>query len=166
MASLRTPREAADALCAVIPAAMSRETLDEYGLEPTPEQTQQITREVVAVSLFWIWSALDAGLSDQDRDRVFREILRGVAVAWTEELGLPAEWHQDFQTAVEERRRHYATVMNDGGTTISLLTETTMMLESERAVKEKDRRKLLALLLDVIPIEEIGGMVDAIELAG
>ena len=57
-------------------------------------------------------------------------------------------------------------MMNDGGTTISLLTETTMMLESERAVKEKDRRKLLALLLDVIPIEEIGGMVDAIELAG
>ena len=166
MASLRTLREAADALCALIPAATQRETLAEYGLEPTPEQTLQITREVLAVSLFWIWSALDARLSDKDRDRVFREILRGVAAAWTEELGLPADWHQDFQTAVEERRRHYAAVMNDGGTTLSVLTETVMMLESERAVNEEDRRKLLALLLDVIPVEEIGGAIDDIELAG
>jgi hypothetical protein len=166
MALLRTPREAADALCALIPPATPPNTLAEYGLEPTVEQAQQITQEVVAVSLFWIWSALDAVLSDKDRDRVFREILRGVAAAWTEELGLPAEWHQNFRTAVEERRRRYAAVMNDGGTTLSVLTETAMMLESGRAVKEEDRRKLVALLLDLVPIEEIGRTVDAIELRG
>ena len=50
--------------------------MEDYGLSVSPAQGDQILRELLSLCLFWAWSALDAGLADKNRDRVWATLVQ------------------------------------------------------------------------------------------
>jgi len=164
--SLRTAAQAAEAFYALMPHGVSLATLEEYGIDASPEKAQQIARELLSVNLYWIWCALKARLPDKDCRRVLGELQQRLAGAWESELGLGGQNVDTYFVEVEDRRAAYDKITQEGGPPVVVLSETAAILESASAVRAEDRQKLLALLLDLVPVDEYGGVLEDIELTG
>ena len=162
----RTPQEAAQALYAAIPHALSCAMLEDYGIEATIDQARQMTQEVLSLDLFWIRSALDAVLPPKSRESVFGELRGRILNGWTSDLaldGLDAERY--FQDA-EERRRIYAQAVQDGASPVMIATEAAAILVTDSIVQPEDRVKVVALVTDLVPVDELGELADQIRLVG
>ena len=155
----QTPAQAADALYAILAHARSSATLEEYGIHATAEQTRQITRELLSVNLYWIHSALHVSLSKGDAERILDALRQRLVRAWTSELGLEGHEPQQYFQEAEERRQAYDQIAQESGSPIAVMTATASILESDGAVTAEDYQKLLALLIDVVPVEGIGETV-------
>lgn len=162
----QTPLQIAEALYAVMPHGLSPDTLVEYGIEASPEQAGQIARELLSLTLYWIQSALEANFSRKNADRVFSELQHLLLKKWRSELGLQGDDPQASFKEMKERSAEYARIAQEGGTPVSICMEAVRMLEFERAIAPEDRRKLLALLIDLVPVETFGEMVAEFDLSG
>lgn len=160
----QTPQQAAESLFAMLPQALSPSTAEEYGLEATGEQSRQITREMLSLNLFWLHQALTTVLSKLDGERVFSELCRCVQAHWNTTLGLEGQDEQGYFKEAESRRHVYDRISREGGSPVAVFTETVEILESAWVIRTEDRQKLLALLLDTIPVEDIGEMVESLDL--
>lgn len=154
-----TPAQAADALYALLPRALSHATLEEYGISASPAQAQQFTRELLSVNLFWIDSALKVSLSGTDSAKVLEALHQRLLNAWTSEFGLEGYDPQQFFKEADERREAYDRIIQEGGAPIAVLTETAAILEAEGAIEAEERQKLLALFFDLVPEEQIGDVI-------
>jgi hypothetical protein len=159
-----TPYQVAEALYAMIPHAVSRATLEEYGIDGTPDQVRQITREVLSLSLFWVYSALEVTLPKSSQERVFGELRQRLVKSWQSELGQEGQAVEEYFEEMEGRRSTYDGVVRDGGTPVMVFAEAADILESGGAMPSEDRQKILALLLDLIPVDPIGELVAELHL--
>ena len=159
-----TPSQAAEALYAMIPHAVPRATLEEYGIDTTPDQARQITREVLSLSLFWVHSALQVALPKSSQERVFGELRQRVVKSWQSELGQEGQDVQEYLEEMESRRSSYDGVVQERGTPVMVSAEAADILESGGAVPSEDRQKILALLLDLVPVDPIGELVAELNL--
>ncbi|MER3422015.1 MAG: hypothetical protein C4293_01065 [Nitrospiraceae bacterium] len=162
----QTPIQAAEVLYASMPHGLSPDTLMEYGIEASPEQASRIAREMLSLNLYWIRSALEASLSQKNADRVFGELQQSLLKRWQSELGLQGYDPQVYFKEMKERRAVYDRVMQEGGSPVSVCMEAARILEFERAVPTEDRPKLLALFIDLVPVETFGEMVAEFDLSG
>ncbi len=162
--SAQTPRQFAEALYALMPRALSPATLAEYGMTATAAQAQLITREVLSVNLFWIHSALEALLSVRGRERVLQELQQIIRTGWTSEFQLDRRDVDSHCSHFETRRRAYERVVREGGSPISVFTETAALLESSQVVQPEDQKNILALLIDLVPVEAYGDLAEDVEL--
>jgi len=159
-----TPSQAAEALYAMIPHAVPRATLEEYGIDTTPDQARQITREVLSLSLFWVHSALQVALPKSSQERVFGELRQRLVKSWQSELGQEGQDVQEYLEEMESRRSSYDGVVQERGTPVMVSAEAASILESGGAVPSEDRQKILALLLDLVPVDPIGELVAELNL--
>jgi hypothetical protein len=164
MSSLTTPEQAAAALYAAMPHALSRATLDDYGLDLTDSQAAGLTRELLIVNLFWTWSVLDTTLSNKNRDRVFGALLHRLMQGWTEELALPDDRRSDFEADLRDRHACYADVVANGGVQVTVLSEAASLIESDGTVPESQHQQLMGLLIDMDASAELGETADEIDL--
>ncbi|MGH7235231.1 MAG: hypothetical protein ACREIO_02510 [Nitrospiraceae bacterium] len=162
--SPKTPSQAAEALYAVIPHAVPRATLEEYGIDITPDQARQMTREVLSLSLFWVHSALQVALPTSSQERVFGELWQLFVKSWQSELGQEGQDVEEYFEEMEGRRSIYDGVVREGGTPVMVSAEAASILESGGAVSSEDFQKILALLLDLIPVDAIGELVTELDL--
>ena len=162
--SPKTPSQAAEARYALIPHAVPSATLDEYGIDATAEQARQISREVLSLSLFWVHSALQVALPKTSRERVFNELRQRIVKSWQAELGQVGHDAEQYFEELEGRRSTYEGVVQKGGTPVMVSTEAAAILESGGAVSPEDFQKILALLLDLIPVDAIGELVTELDL--
>ncbi len=161
-----SPTDAAQELLAIISKALAGAALEDYGVAASREQGEQILRELLSLCLFWTWSALDVGLSDKDRDRVWAALAEAVRSAWSGEFGLAPSEYDNYLDEFARRRRLYESLTREGGTPATLATETAGMLETEAGIEPDDRPKILALLIDLVPADELGQTVETMEIAG
>lgn len=159
-----TPFQAAEALYAMIPHTVPRATLEEYGIDATPEQARHITREVLSLCLFWVHSALEVTLPKTNQERVFGELRQRLVKSWQSELGQEGHEVEQYLEELERRRSTYDGVVQEGGTPVMVLAEAADILESGGAVPSEDRQKILALLLDLVPVDPIGELVAELNL--
>jgi hypothetical protein len=162
--SLRTAAQAAEAFFALLPHRVSPSTLEEYGIQASPGQAQQITRELLSVNLYWIWCALNARLADKDCRLVFGELRQRLAAAWASAQGLAGHDPDTYFREMEKRRERYDQTTQEGQPPVMVLSETVTILESAGAVRAEDRQKVLALLLDLVPADRYGEVLENIEL--
>ena len=162
----RTPQEAAEALYAAIPHALSRAMLEDYGIEATIEQARQITQELLSLNLFWIRCALEAVLPPKLRELVLGELRGRILSGWGSDLALDGLDAQRYFQEAEERRRIYAQAMQEGASPVMIATETAAILGANSAVQPEDRVKVVALVTDLVPVDELGELVDQIRLVG
>ena len=158
-----SPTDLAHRLLAIISRALSSAALEDYGITASREQGEQILRELLSLSLFWAWSALDVGFSDKDRDRLWATLMDETRTAWSGELGLPPGDFDGYLDKFAKRRQLYENLTREGGTPATLAAETAGIMEAESAIEPDDRPKMLALLVDLVPADELGTAVEEVE---
>lgn len=159
-----SPADAAQTLYRVISRALSGAALEDYGLTLSPEQGDQLLRELLSLCFFWAWSALDSKLSDKDRDRVWASLMQRLRNGWSSELGLPPDGSDGYAAELVQRRRLYESLTREGADPPAVAAEAAGLMEADSLVEPEDRPKLLALLVDLIPADDLGEAVEELEL--
>ncbi len=157
-------RQVAQALYSAMPHALSAETLQEYGIAALPDQARAITREVLSVSLFWIHTALDALQSPPTRDRTFLELQGVIRSRWAIDLNMDSDDLAPYVDEFETRQAAYMQLTREGASPVSVFSETAAVLESNGVIRPEDQSKVLALLIDVVPVEAFGDILEDLEV--
>ncbi len=154
-----TPKEAAEALYAILPKALLPHHLEDYGIGATDGQARVITREVLSVNLFWIYSAIEAHIPREYRAVLFGYLLGLIHEAWQEGFQQRASSWEEFLPEMEERRREYAGIMEDRPSPLAVARRMGEILEEQEALRPQDQPQLLALLTDLVPVEQYGALL-------
>ena len=154
-----TPKQAALALVAAMPAGVSVQQLEEYGIDATREQAQAITQEVLSLNLFWIFAAIEAHIPQKYQSALSELILDAMEAGWgtTVPVG-PAAWTA-YLNEWQERRRRYRRLVEEGVSPLAVSAEAASLMEENRLIKEEERRNLLTLLIDFVPVETYGQLL-------
>jgi len=163
-----TLQEMVEQFCSVLPSRLSSKTLEDYCLELSPSTIQRTTQEILSVSLFWMEQAFRVTLPKEIASHVLDGIYQSVREAWETKYG----WHLDeespFFRVMTQQHAKWEKIIQQGGEPITVLSEAVSSLELKGTIGSEDRQKLLALFLDLVPIEEVGEIAGRIEeeLAG
>jgi hypothetical protein len=156
-----TPEEAAQALSAVIPRALSPGLLEEYGIESSDERARRITRELLSLNLYWIRAAIEAHIPRQYRSVLFERLLQLIRQDWDKLFGQHPEPWEEFLAELAEREDRYRVLGNQPGGELTVATEAGTILEDQGAVQAEDRAKVLALFVDHVPLNRYGEILGA-----
>jgi len=159
-----SPIDAAQNLFEVISRALAGAALEDYGLSVSREQGDHLLRELLSLCLFWAWSALDSRLSDKDRERVWNPLMQRLQDGWTSEIGLPPDDLVNYAAELAQRRRLYESLTREGATPAAVAAEAAGVMEADSLIDAEDHPKLLALLVDLVPADELGDAVEELEL--
>lgn len=155
----KTLKEAAEALYTTTPRAISCAMLEEYGIEATAAQAEDITYELLSLNLYWAHVAIESYLPREFRTVMCEYLLELIRLDWSGQFKLShAKW-ADYRQELEARRHTYAQVVEAGGSPLAVQTEAGALLEDRGAVREEDRSKFLALLIDLVPVEAYGELL-------
>jgi hypothetical protein len=147
--------QAAETLFNVIPPAIAPDFLEDYGLAVSQEQAQSITWEIVLLSTYWIKHAIQVGLPEQIGTEIWEHVQIQIRERWENRFGFVHRPIEPFFSAIETKYRVWDHIANQGGEPIAILTQVASTLESEGIIPPGEEHKLLVLLLDVVPMEEI-----------
>jgi hypothetical protein len=156
-----TPEEAAQALYEIIPRGLSQELLEEYGIEAGDEQARQITRELLSLNLYWVHAAIEAHIPRQYRTVLFERVLQLIRQDWEGPYRQEQFPWEEFLNEMTDRETRYRPLGNEPGGELSVATEAGNLLEDQGAVQAEDRAKVLALLVDHVPLERYGKVLGA-----
>ena len=156
-----TPSEAAAALFKAMPTPLSIPELEEYGIEASESATKQIAREILSLNLYWALAAIDAHIPTKYRAALKEALVESIQTAWWSagQLG-PGTWGE-YQPELDERREHYAHLVDQEGINpMGICAETAALIEDQGILSSENREKLLVLLLDYAPAAEYGRLLD------
>lgn len=157
-----TPKQAADALVAALPRAMTNTQLLDYGLEVSEDQGRGINREVLSLNLFWIFAAIDAHIPKKYQPAVAELVLEGVQMGWPMVLPPGERAWTAFLNDWQDRRKRYNQLVEEGVSPLAINAESAVFIEEEGLVKEEDRRNMLTLLIDYVPVDTYGKLLEDI----
>jgi hypothetical protein len=158
-ANSMTPRQAAVALVAAMPIGVSVQQLEEYGIEATTEQAQAITQEVLSLNLFWMFAAIEAHIPQKYQPGLSELILDTIEAGWGTTVSIgPAAWTV-YLNEWQERRRRYSHLVEEGANPLAVSAEAAALMEENRLVKEAESRNLLTLLIDFVPVDTYGRLL-------
>jgi hypothetical protein len=155
-----TPKEAAEALYAILPKALSPNLLEDYGIGATDEQARVITREVLSVNLYWIYAAVEAHIPREYRAVLFEYLVGLIHESWQEGFQQGAASWEEYLRDMEERCRQYAGLMVESPAPLAVAQRMGEILEEQGTLRSEDQSQLLALLTDLVPIDQYGALLE------
>jgi len=160
LANSMTPRQAAVALVAAMPMGVSEQQLEEYGIKVTTEQAQAITQEVLSLNLFWIFAAIEAHIPQKYQSALSELIVNAMEAGWgtTVPVG-SADWNL-YLDEWQERRRRYGRLVEEGVSPLAVSIEAATLMEKKHLVREVERHNLLTLLIDFVPVDTYGQLLE------
>ena len=161
-ANSMTPRQAAAALVAAMPTGVSVQQLEEYGIEATTEQAQAITQEVLSLNLFWIFAAIEAHIPRKYQPALLELILASIEAGWGSTVPVGSASWTAYLNEWQERRRRYTRLVEEGASPLAVSAEAATLMEENRLVKEVERHNLLTLLIDFVPVDTYGRLLEDI----
>ena len=159
-ANSMTPRQAAVALVAAIPTGLSVQQLEEYGIEATTEQAQAITQEVLSLNLFWIFAAIEAHIPQKYQSALSELILDTMKAGWGTTVPVGSASWATYLNEWQERRCRYSRLIEEGVSPLAVSAEAAALMEEHRLVKEAEQRNLLTLLIDFVPVDTYGQLLE------
>lgn len=154
-----TPKQAAAALMTAMPIGPSVQQLEEYGIEATTEQAQAITQEVLSLNLFWMFASIEAHIPQKYQAVLSEFILDSMEAGWGKTLPVgPAAWSA-YLTEWQERRGLYGRLVEDGLSPLAVSAAAAELMEERRLVTEGAQRNLLTLLVDFVPVDTYGQLL-------
>jgi len=159
-ANSMTPRQAAVALVAAMPTGVSVQQLEEYGIEATVEQAQAITQEVLSLNLFWIFAAIEAHIPQKYQPVLSEFILDATEAGWGTTVPIGSATWTAYLNEWQERRRRYRRLVEEGASPLAVSAEAAALMEEKQLVQEAERRNLLALLIDFVPVDTYGQLLE------
>jgi hypothetical protein len=158
-ANSMTPRQAAAALVAAIPTGLSIQQLEEYGIEATAEQAEAIALEVLSLNLFWVFGAIEAHIPLKYQSALSDHILASIETGWGRTVPIGSISWDSYLNEWQERRRRYTRLVEEGMSPLGVSAEATALMEDNRLVTEAERRNLLTLLIDFVPVDTYGRLL-------
>jgi len=159
-ANSMTPRQAAVALVAAIPIGVSVQQLEEYGIEATREQAHAITQEVLSLNLFWIFAAIEAHIPQKYQSALSELVVGTIEAGWGTTIPVGSVSWTVYLNAWQERRRRYKRLVEDGVSPLAVSAEAATLMEENHLVREAERRNLLTLLIDFVPVDSYGQLLE------
>jgi len=159
-ANSMTPRQAAAALVAAMPIGVSVQQLEEYGIEATVEQARAITQEVLSLNLFWILAAIEAHIPQKYQSALSELILDTIKAEWGTTIPVGSATWASYLNEWQERRRRYSRLVDEGVNPLAVSAEAAALMEENRLVKDAERRNLLTLLIDFVPVDTYGQLLE------
>ncbi len=159
-ANSMTTRQAAAALVAAIPLGLSVQQLEEYGVEATVEQAQSITQEVLSLNLFWIFAAIEAHIPQKYQSALLELILDTIEAGWGTTVPVGSASWTTYLNEWQDRRRRYSRLVEEGMSPLAVSAEAAALMEENRLVKEAEQRNLLTLLIDFVPVDTYGRLLE------
>lgn len=156
-------QETAKALVQLIPPSVAPDFFEEYGLTLTAQQAQTVTKELLALSLYWITCAVRVSIPEPVCSRMHEAIHEQVHEKWGSRFGLVHVPIDEFYAAMEGKHRAWEDITQQGGEPIAVLSDAAEGLEDDGVIAAPDRQNMLAVLLDLVPIDEIGELVAELE---
>ena len=161
-ANSMTPKQAAVALMAAMPVGVSVQQLEEYGVEATTEQAYAITQEVLSLNLFWIFAAIEAHIPQKYQSALSEFILDTLEAGWGTTIPVGSASWTTYLNEWQERRRRYSRLVEEGMSPLAVSAEAAALIEENRWVQEAERRNLLTLLIDFVPVNTYGQLLEDI----
>jgi hypothetical protein len=161
-ANSMTPKQAAVALMAAMPVGVSVQQLEEYGVEATTEQAYAITQEVLSLNLFWIFAAIEAHIPQKYQSALSEFILDTLEAGWGTTIPVGSASWTTYLNEWQERRRRYSRLVEEGMSPLAVSAEAAALIEENRWVQEAERRNLLTLLIDFVPVDTYGQLLEDI----
>ncbi|HJS66207.1 MAG TPA: hypothetical protein VJ760_02620 [Nitrospiraceae bacterium] len=161
-ANSMTPKQAAVALMAAMPVGVSVQQLEEYGIEATTEQAYAITQEVLSLNLFWIFAAIEAHIPQKYQSALSEFILDTLEAGWGTTIPVGSASWTTYLNEWQERRRRYSRLVEEGMSPLAISAEAASLIEENRWVQEAERRNLLTLLIDFVPVDTYGQLLEDI----
>ena len=155
-----TPRQAAAALVAAMPIGVSVQQLEEYGIEATTEQAQAITQEVLSLNLFWIFAAIEAHIPQKYQPALSELIVGAIEAGWGTTIPVGSVSWTVYLNEWQERRRRYKRSVEEGVSPLAVSVEAATLMEENHLVREAERRNLLTLLIDFVPVDSYGQLLE------
>ncbi len=155
-----TPKEAAAVLINAMPVGVSDSQLEEYGITPGPERAQNISRELLSLNLFWVFVAIEAHIPQKYQPAVSELVLAAVKNGWGTTYPVGAVVFPSYLDEWKERTRRYERLVRDGVSPLAISTEVAATMEEQRIIDEEDRRNLLTLFIDYVPLETYGQLLE------
>lgn len=155
-----TPKQAAVALVAAMPIGISVQQLEEYGIEATTEQAQAITQEVLSLNLFWIFAAIEAHIPQKYQPALSELIVGAIEAGWGTTIPVGSVSWTVYLNEWQERRRRYKRLVEEGVSPIAVSAEAATLMEENHLVREAERRNLLTLLIDFVPVDSYGQLLE------
>lgn len=159
-ANSMTPRQAAVALVAAMPTGLSVQQLEEYGIEATIEQAQAITQEVLSLNLFWVFAAIEAHIPLKYQPALSDHMLASIEAGWGTTVPVGSAPWTTYLNEWQERRRRYSRLVEEGMSPLGVSAEAAALMEDNRLVTETERRNLLTLLIDFVPVDTYGQLLE------
>lgn len=156
-----TPKDAATGLFAALPKPIAVDQIQEYGIEITEPQARHLAREILSLNLYWILAAVEAHILQKYRALIGGLLLESVTTRWPSEIFGLERWDR-YQQELDERREHYARLMDDRLNPMGLSAEAATLLEDQGVVSSDDRQKLLVLLIDYAPVNQYAVLLEDI----
>ena len=147
----------------LIPPAIAPDFFEEYDLTVSREQAQSITWEIVLLSTYWIYCALQVGIPDQAGKALWEQIQHQLKDRWESRFGFVHRPIDQFFADLDTKMKAWNAIVDKGGKPIAILTETASDIEFKGFVSHGEKPKLLVFLLDLVPIEDIGQAAAEIE---
>lgn len=157
-----TPKQAGAALVAAMPVGVSVQQLEEYGIEATTEQAQAITQEVLSLNLFWIFAAIDAHIPQKYQAALSELILDTVETGWGTTIPIGGAAWTAYLNEWQVRRRQYSLLIEEGGSPLAVSAQAAELMEEKQLVTEGAQRNLLTLLIDFVPVDTYGRLLEDI----
>jgi hypothetical protein len=154
-----TPKQAAVALIAAMPIGVSVQQLEEYGIEATTEQAQAITQELLSLNLFWIFAAIEAHIPQKYQSALSELILDTIEAGWSTTVPVGSASWTAYLNDWQDRRRRYSRLVEEGMSPLAVSAEAASLMEENRWVKETEQRNLLTLLIDFVPVDAYGQLL-------
>ena len=161
-ANSMTPKQAAVALMAAMPVGVSVQQLEEYGVEATTDQAYAITQEVLSLNLFWIFAAIEAHIPQKYQSALSEFILDTLEAGWGTTIPVGSASWTTYLNEWQERRRRYSRLVEEGMSPLAVSAEAAALIEENRWVQEAERRNLLTLLIDFVPVDTYGQLLEDI----
>ena len=156
-----TPSEAAASLFKTIPTPLSVPQLEEYGITASESSAMQIAREILSLNLYWTLAAIDAHIPTKYRVALKGELVESIRTAWWNTGQLGAGTWDEYQPELNERRTHYARLVDhEGINPTGICAEAAALIEDLGIISPEDREKLLVLLIDYAPAHEYGRLLE------
>ncbi len=156
-------QQTAHALAQLIPPSVAPDFLEEYGLVLTAHQAQAVTQELLALTLYWITCAIRVSIPEPTAGRMHQDVHERVRETWKNRFGLVHVPIDQFFDLMARKHQTWDHITQQGGEPIAVLSDAAGALEHDNVIAAHDRQNLLAVLLDLVPLDEIGELVAELE---
>ncbi|MCX5725001.1 MAG: hypothetical protein NTX84_10930 [Nitrospirae bacterium] len=154
-----TPKQAAAALMAAMPIGPSVQQLEEYGIDATTEQAQAITQEVLSLNLFWMFASIEAHIPQKYQAVLSEFILDMMEAGWDKTIPVGSAAWTSYLTEWQERRGRYERLVEEGLSPLAVCAAAAELMEERHLVTEAEQRNLLTLLVDFVPVDTYGQLL-------